>query len=70
MRRDTKHNFADDYAESMREMVTPLAGLPTREIARQLNMDHLRTSRGGLWSSMSVSRLLKRLDLKSTKIDT
>ena len=55
---------ARQYAESLRDVITPIADLPTREIARQLNREHFVTSRGHRWSSMAVSRLLKRLELR------
>ena len=49
------------YAESLRDIVMPIAHLPTREIARILNREGFRTVRARLWSSMAVSRLLRRL---------
>jgi len=52
------------YAESLRDIVQPIAHLPTREIARRLNQERFFTSRGGPWSSMAVSRLLKLLELR------
>jgi hypothetical protein len=55
---------AQAYAESLRDIVAPLATRPTREIARGLNHQGFRTSRGGLWTSMAVSRLLKKLELR------
>jgi hypothetical protein len=63
-RSDMMREAARQYAESLRDVVTPIANLPTREIARTLNRERFVTSRGGRWSSMAVSRLLKRLELR------
>ena len=63
-RSDMMREAAQLYAESLRDVVTPIANLPTREIARALNRERFVTSRGGRWSSMAVSRLLKRLELR------
>ena len=63
-RSDMMREAARQYAESLRDVVTPIANLPTREIARALNHERFVTSRGGKWSSMAVSRLLKRLELR------
>jgi hypothetical protein len=49
------------YAESLRDVITPIANLPTREIARILNREGFTTVRARPWSSMAVSRLLRRL---------
>jgi hypothetical protein len=63
-RAEIAREAARQYAESLRDVVTPIANLPTREIARALNQERFVTSRGGRWSSMAVSRLLKRLELR------
>jgi hypothetical protein len=63
-RSDMMREAAQLYAESLRDVITPIANLPTREIARALNRERFVTSRGGQWSSMAVSRLLKRLELR------
>jgi len=52
---------ADAYAETLREVMTPLAGKSTREIASILNARKIPTVRGGLWASPQVMRLMKRL---------
>ena len=63
-RSDMMREAAQLYAESLRDVITPIANLPTREIARALNRERFVTSRGGQWSSMAVSRLLNRLELR------
>ena len=55
---------AQAYAESLRDIVAPLARRTTRDIAAELNRQGFRTSRGGFWTSMAVSRLLKKLELR------
>jgi len=52
------------YAERLRAVVTPMAGLPTRSIAAALNLEHIKTPTGGEWQSETVRRLLKRLNLQ------
>src|SRR5262249_39203166 len=52
---------ADAYAETLREVMMPLAGKSTREIASILNARKIPTVRGGLWASPQVMRLMKRL---------
>jgi DNA invertase Pin-like site-specific DNA recombinase len=50
-------------AESLRDVVTPLAGQSTRAIAAALNTRGIKPARGGEWRPMTVSRLLDRLGL-------
>ena len=52
---------ADGYAETLRKVVTPLAGLTTRAIAKALNERGIKTTRGSDWQSTQVMRLLARL---------
>jgi DNA invertase Pin-like site-specific DNA recombinase len=54
---------ADAHAESLREIVTPLAGQTTRAIAKALNDRGIPTPRGGQWQSPQVMRLLDRLGM-------
>jgi DNA invertase Pin-like site-specific DNA recombinase len=54
---------ADAHAESLREIVTPLADLSTRAIAAALNERGIATVRGGQWQSPQVMRLLDRFGL-------
>jgi len=56
---------ADERAEKLRGIVEPLVSKKkaTREIASALNAAGLKTSRGNRFESMTVSRLLKRLEL-------
>jgi DNA invertase Pin-like site-specific DNA recombinase len=52
------------YAETLREAVTPLAGQPTRAIAKALNERGVKPPRGGEWQSPQIMRLLARLNLR------
>jgi DNA invertase Pin-like site-specific DNA recombinase len=54
---------ADTHAETLRAIVTPLAGQTTRAIAKALNDRGIKTVRGGQWQSPQVMRLLDRLGL-------
>jgi DNA invertase Pin-like site-specific DNA recombinase len=54
---------ADAHAESLREIVTPLAGRTTRAIAKALNDRGILAPRGGQWQSPQVMRLMNRLGL-------
>ncbi|HEY2529417.1 MAG TPA: recombinase family protein [Xanthobacteraceae bacterium] len=54
---------AHAHAETLREIVTPLANLSTRAIAKALNDRGVPTPRGGQWQSPQVMRLLDRLGL-------
>jgi DNA invertase Pin-like site-specific DNA recombinase len=51
------------HAESLRVIVTPLAGQATRAIAKALNDRGIKTVRGGQWQSPQIMRLLDRLGL-------
>lgn len=55
---------ADSHAEQLRGIIAPLlkAGYTTRQIASELNKAGLRTVRGSNYQSMTVSRLIKRLE--------
>ncbi|MBV9532135.1 MAG: recombinase family protein [Bradyrhizobium sp.] len=55
--------IADMLAESLREVVTPLAGQTMRAIAKVLNDRGIPTPRGGLWQAPQVMRLMNRLGL-------
>jgi hypothetical protein len=67
---DRQREAARLYAESLRDVLEPLRHLTTRRIARELNEQRFVTPRGGTWSSMTVCRLLWRLDLNPAKNDT
>jgi DNA invertase Pin-like site-specific DNA recombinase len=54
---------ADAHAESLRQIVTPLAGRTTRAIAKALNDRGILAPRGGQWQSPQVMRLMNRLGL-------
>jgi DNA invertase Pin-like site-specific DNA recombinase len=49
------------HAETLRAIVTPLAGQTTRAIAKVLNDRGIPTPRGGSWQSPQVMRLMNRL---------
>jgi DNA invertase Pin-like site-specific DNA recombinase len=55
---------ADERAEKLRAIVQPMieADATTREIADALNIVGIKTSRGNAFQSMTVSRLIKRLE--------
>ena len=67
---DKQREAARLYAESLRDVLEPLRHLTTRQIARELNEQRFRTPRGGVWSSMTVCRLLWRLKLEPAQNDT
>jgi len=54
---------ADEYAETLRGIVTPIGDKSTREIASILNARKIPTVRGGQWASPQVMRLKARLGL-------
>ena len=54
---------ADEYAETLRGIVTPIGDKSTREIASILNARKIPTVRGGQWASSLVMRLKARLGL-------
>jgi DNA invertase Pin-like site-specific DNA recombinase len=49
------------FAETLREVVTPLRGLSSHKIAAVLNDRGVKSSTGGAWSNKTVLRLLDRL---------
>ena len=51
------------FAASLRDIVEPLAHLPSRAIAAALNAQGVHTATGGIWSSVTVLRLIDRLRL-------
>jgi DNA invertase Pin-like site-specific DNA recombinase len=51
------------FAETLRTFVSPICHLPSRAIAEQLNAAGITSSTGVAWSSMTVLRLLSRLEL-------
>jgi DNA invertase Pin-like site-specific DNA recombinase len=51
------------FAEGLRAIVAPIAHLPTRAIAAHLNERGITTATGGDWQSMTVCRLLDRLQV-------
>ena len=51
------------FAASLRDIVEPLAHLPSRVIAAALNAQGVHTATGGIWSSVTVLRLIDRLRL-------
>lgn len=57
---------AQAFAETLRDVVTPLLHLSSRKIAAQLNMRGIKTVAGTSWQSSQVIRLIARL----TKGDT
>ena len=58
---------ASDYAESLRDIIEPIADRSSRAIADELNVEGFRTPRGKDWRSMQVIRLLRRLQLPTAK---
>lgn len=60
---ETQQAKADEFAETMREVIEPLAGQSLTEIARQMNEAGYKTARGltGTWSAQTVKNLLARL---------
>jgi len=56
---------ADEHAESLRRIITPLAKKfrSARAIAQQLNDRNIPSARGGPWRSGTVLRLLARLNI-------
>jgi DNA invertase Pin-like site-specific DNA recombinase len=55
---------ADAFAASVKPMVEALKaeGLSLRAIAARLTAAGVETARGGVWSAMQVSNVLKRLE--------
>ena len=58
-----RRHAADAHAESLRAIVTPLAGMTTRAIAAHLNSNGIKTARGGQWQPTTIMRLRQRLGL-------
>jgi DNA invertase Pin-like site-specific DNA recombinase len=56
---------ADAFAESLREIVTPVINLSSRRIASFLNDQGVKTERGGAWQSATVLRLIERLQVSA-----
>jgi DNA invertase Pin-like site-specific DNA recombinase len=54
-------NRAMAFAETLREIVTPIIDLPSRAIAAHLNERGITTPTGGAWRSETVLRLINRL---------
>ena len=51
------------FAANLRDIVEPLSHLPSRAIAAALNAQGVLTSTGGAWSSVTVLRLIDRLEI-------
>ncbi len=51
------------FAESMRPMLVPLAGLSANAAAQELTRRGFATARGGLWSAGAVIAVRKRLEV-------
>jgi DNA invertase Pin-like site-specific DNA recombinase len=60
-RADQQGEVSAAFAETLRDIVTPLAELSSRRIAAELNRRGIRTARGNQWHSAQVLRLLDRL---------
>lgn len=58
-----RRQAADAHAESLRAVVTPLAGMTTRAIAAHLNAKGINTARGGQWRPATIWRLMRRLGI-------
>lgn len=54
---------ATAFAESLRPIVMPVINLSSRRIASFLNDQGVKTETGGKWSSMTVLRLIDRLEI-------
>lgn len=54
-------NRSSAFAESLRAIVEPIINLPSRAIAAHLNSNSITTPTGGAWSSVTVLRLVNRL---------
>jgi DNA invertase Pin-like site-specific DNA recombinase len=53
---------ASDFAETLREVMTPILHLPSRQIAAYLNARGHKTPQGHDWQSRTVIRLCNRLN--------
>ena len=54
-------NTARCFADTLRDVVTPLIDLSARKIAAELNQRGIKTAQGGEWRCAQVQRLIKRL---------
>lgn len=52
---------AREFAETLREIVLPIRNLSSRRIAAELNARGIKTPQGNAWKSMTVLRMLERL---------
>ena len=52
---------AAEFADNLRDQVTPLLHLSYRKIAEQLNQRAIATPRGGQWQTETVRRLCERI---------
>lgn len=50
------------FAETLRDVVTPLRGLSSHKLAATLNARGIKSSTGTAWSNKTVLRLIARLD--------
>jgi DNA invertase Pin-like site-specific DNA recombinase len=51
--------------EALREMLAPMAGMPSRAIAAALNIRGIAAPRGGAWEHKSVLRMMARLSMRA-----
>jgi DNA invertase Pin-like site-specific DNA recombinase len=54
------------FAEGLRAVVAPIAHLSSRAIAAELNSRGIKTATGGEWLSVTVLRMIERLNLEVT----
>jgi Recombinase len=52
---------------ALRATLVPMAGMPSRAIAEQLNGQGIAAPRGGAWEHKSVLRMMARLGLKTPR---
>jgi DNA invertase Pin-like site-specific DNA recombinase len=57
---------SDAFAEGLRSIVQDLWHLSSRDVAAELNARGIKTSTGGVWSSMTALRLIDRLQRATT----
>jgi DNA invertase Pin-like site-specific DNA recombinase len=53
--------------EALRATLAPMAGIPSRAIAEQLNSHGIAAPRGGAWEHKTVLRMMARLGLKTAR---
>jgi Recombinase len=58
---------AAGFAEGLRAVVEPLRRLPSRAIAAALNERGIKTPTGGEWQSVTVLRLINRLEIANSR---